>query len=94
MRSVKIDPFPTIHDNCRLLSSAYVYFSSPFCKPYGPRFHSVCFHGKSILGVHLDIYMSRQHFLDTKKLAGKGLNVSNFRTFDYHARRFKTIKVS
>ena len=52
-----INPFPTIHDNCRLLAHLPMYFGgSLYFKQYEPRsdcslrsclirIHSVCFHG-------------------------------------------------
>ena len=59
LKDVFLNPFPGIHNNCRLLSHLLVHFSSLFLKHYGPRsdcsdcslrsslirVHSVCYHG-------------------------------------------------
>ena len=62
-----INPFPTTHVDCRLLSHLLLLFVSLYCKHHGPR--SDCSKRSSLVSVHRVCFMvtvgkSRWHFLD------------------------------
>ena len=52
--ALRDNPFPTIHNNCRLLSLLLEYFHDLYCKQYGPR--SDCSLRSSLIRVHSDCF--------------------------------------
>ena len=73
---IKFNLFPTIHNNCRLLSLLLMYFGDLYYKQYGPysnyliRVPSVCCHDKISLGGLEYIQQPKSKFF-LKKILGE-----------------------